>query len=800
MNKYTVHILTLLLSTIVICNCTDLYGQSNPDKIKGLNNLFGNHITKSHQEKIFIHTDRSLYVTGETIWMSTYCVDAALHIPVELSKVVNIELLNSKGESLQRERIQLNNSLGNGQMFVSPEIPSGVYTLRGFTNWMKNFDPDFAFNKQITILNPSSPPIVNNESTSANDINIDFFPEGGNLVYNLKSKIAVKTTDSQGNGVALSGIIFDQNDVEVAKFNTSENGDTFFLLTPKRNNTYTAIIAESGKINKYQLPKPSSSGAVLSIVNLAQGEFIIGINSKNIVSEKLFLVVHTRGIINSITEIEANHSKSIKISENDLESGISHLTVLNSNFNPLAERLIFNYPESQKDININLSKSTFLSRDKVNISIEARDIIQESDAAFLSLSVFETNDFNKYSNNIISSLLLTSDIKGHISNPGSLFDAANSDRKKKMDMIMLTHGWRRFSWSGLTANDTLEYKYPSEINAPLLSGKFITDEGEKIPRSVFIGLPGKSSILNSADLDVGGNFHFDVPFRIRNKEALFFINSPTLPSNKLEIYDPFDLFFNSTKNVQSNFQLSSKKYLEGLNINIQLSQVYRDFNNINGSLKTSGEVKHHFYGEPDYTYILDDYTRFETIKDLFIEYIRSAVIRKRDKETGFYVIQDNGLLPGKAMTMIDGIPIMDTEFIINFDPLKIEKIGVVNDVYYMGSVGFQGLINFTTYEGDFDLEEIPEYLVKKSYQGIQQQREFYSPNYTTQKEQLKRIPDYRNTLYWNPQITLQPNKKVNVEFYTSDTSGSYDVVVNGITKTGEPIYKKVQFSVNKTLP
>lgn len=800
MNKYNTYILTLLFASIIVCKSHHLCAQKSSNETKNLNDLFEKSITNSHQEKVFIHTDRSLYVTGETIWMSAYCVDATLHTPTELSKVLNIELLNSKGESIKTERIQLNKSLGKGQMFMSPDILSGVYTLRGFTNWMKNFDSELVFKSQITVINPSSPPILQNESMLTKDIDISFFPEGGNLVDDLKSKVAIKATDGQGNGVRLSGIIFDQNDHEITKFNTSEDGSTFFLLTPKTNEKYTAVVAIDGTIKKCNLPQPKTAGAVLSVVNLAQGEFVIGINSKNIKADKLFFIHHTRGIINRIQELEPNKPISINVLESDIQEGISHLTILDSKFNPLSERLIFNYPEKLTDLNLNLDKEVFTNREKVTISIESKNILPESDEAFLSLSVYQSNDFNKYENNIISSLLLTSDIQGDIANPWSLFDDSNSQRKKEMDMVMLSNGWRRFKWNEMLTDETKKFKYPAEIKAPLLSGKFIPNDRESSPRSVYIGLPGKASILNSANFDEGGNFHFDVPFRIKNNEALFFINSPKLKTEELELHSPFDLYFGNPNQVQTNFQLKSKKYLEELNISIQLSQVYRDYNNINGVIKETTEIRHHFYGEPDYTYLLDDYTRFETIKDLFIEYIRSAVIRKRNKETGFYVVEENGLFPGTAMTMIDGIPIMDAEFILNFDPLRIEKIGVVNDIYYMGSVGFQGLINFTTYEGDFDLEELPEYLVKKAYQGIQQEREFYSPNYSLQKEQLKRIPDYRNTLYWNPQISLKSNQRKQIEFYTADTNGSYDVVVNGISSSGKPINKKVKFSVSKTLP
>jgi hypothetical protein len=784
---------------VILCSVYDTFSQDYSNKVMELGKLFEQNVTNRHQEKVYLHTDRSLYVTGETIWMSSYCVDATFHNASGLSKVVNVELINSKGESIKKERIQLVKGLGKGQIFMSPDIPSGVYLLRGFTNWMKNFDSNLVFTKRITVLNPSSPPLVNTEEAAEVDLDLSFFPEGGNLIAGLKSKIAIKANDNQGNGVSVSGIIFDQNDYEVAKFTTSQEGYTFFLMTPKEGDIYNATIALDGKIKNYKLPEPTSSGAILSVVNLTQGEFVIGISQRNLTTTKLYYVLHTRGLIKEIKELDANAQNSIRLAENELPDGISHITLLDAEFNPLTERLIFNYPKTATSLNIALDKKEYTNREKVSISIESKDLMIAKDMANLSLSVFQTSGAEGYEDNIISNLLFTSEIKGGIPNPGALFNESNLQRKSEMDLIMLTHGWRRFNWTEVIKSDVPNYKYPAELNAPILSGKFTPQEDEKMPRSIFMGLSGKASILNSADFDKEGNFHFDVPFRIQNKKALFLINSPTLSAEKVHIYDPFDLTINRTLLPQTIFTIESKKYLENLNANIQLSQVYRDYNNVNGVLNNQIEPNFHFYGEPDYTYILDDYTRFETIKDLFIEFIRSAVIRKRDKETGFYVVAD-GLFPGKALTLIDGIPIMDTDFILNFDPLKVEKIGVVTNIYFMGNTGFQGMINFTTYAGDFDLDELPEYLVEKAYQGIQQSREFYSPNYSIQKDVLKRIPDYRNTIYWNPNIELKFGEKVDLEFYTSDTSGFFDIEINGISTSGSPIFKKARFTVLKNLP
>ena len=199
-------------------------------------------------------------------------------------------------------------------------------------------------------------------------------------------------------------------------------------------------------------------------------------------------------------------------------------------------------------------------------------------------------------------------------------------------------------------------------------------------------------------------------------------------------------------------------------------------------------------GKPAFQFNLDEYTGFETIDDLFIEFIRMAAIKRKNGKRGLYVLNDN-FNSEKVLVTIDGIPILDHDYILNFDPLKIEKIGIVNDIYYMGGLRHFGIMNFTTYKGDFAGEELPEYVIEKAYQGLQSPREFYSPDYGIPMELLKRIPDYRNTLYWNPEIRPDSDGNIEMEFYTSDDTGSYQIDLNGITKNGQAAYLRTSFDV-----
>jgi hypothetical protein len=454
--------------------------------------------------------------------------------------------------------------------------------------------------------------------------------------------------------------------------------------------------------------------------------------------------------------------------------------------------LVFKYPDDPEVVDLNSGNGIYHNRKKVAITLQLHDK-PDDNPANLSVSVFRADGFDQNADNIVSNLLLTSDLAGSIPDPWIFFDPENKSRARQLDLVMLTNGWRRFRWEEIKNGQYVTLKYPAEINAPILSGQVQKSE-QDFPKSIQINFSGKASVMNSIGLNDDGLFHVEVPFRVDNEDVLFFINEDTLQSDQVSVFSPFDLVNPDTWNFVE-FSPESREYLEALNTNIQVSQVYRDYNHINGLQTEALQTGTAFYGIPDYLYRLDDYTRFETIEDLFIEYIRSAVIRDNRRSSGFHVIYDNGVRPGKALTLIDGVPVLNFDDVMNFDPLKIEKIGVVNNVYRMGNIEYSGILDFTTYQGDFDGQDLPGYIVEKVYHGLQAPRLFYTPDYSTNQDRLARIPDYRNTLYWNPHVKINGTEAVELEFYTSDDVGLYQIEINGITSGGQPVYLRDSFEV-----
>ena len=177
-----------------------------------------------------------------------------------------------------------------------------------------------------------------------------------------------------------------------------------------------------------------------------------------------------------------------------------------------------------------------------------------------------------------------------------------------------------------------------------------------------------------------------------------------------------------------------------------------------------------------------------------MEYIRKIVIKRTGDKNFFHVAKDFAY-PSPALVLLDGVPFNDADFILGLDPLKVEQIDVVNESYQIGMHQFDGIVNFLTYQGDLAGTSLPSNVIEKMYVSLQAPREFYSPDYSNPVDRQNRIPDFRNLLYWEPDITIGSLGSVNLEFFTSDDSGNYKIDLQGISHDGTPLWANFEFQV-----
>ena len=266
---------------------------------------FKTYSDKAIQEKLFIHSDKELYVAGDILWFKIYYVEGTKLEPLNLSKLAYVEVINSNNEPVQQGKIALEKGTGVGSFYLPAALPTGNYTLRAYTNWMKNFDVSLFFEKKITIINTLKAP----DASSAKDSSVvvaDFFPEGGNLVNGLTSKVGFQVYTNKGSLNECRGVIINENNDSVASFVPLKFGLGSFYFTPQEGHTYRAvIILPDGSITNRRIPQIFSAGYVMNVTDAGNQKIKITVSAKGSQqnTEELFMLYDAWETLN-MTQLE----------------------------------------------------------------------------------------------------------------------------------------------------------------------------------------------------------------------------------------------------------------------------------------------------------------------------------------------------------------------------------------------------------------------------------------------------------------------------------------------------------------
>ncbi len=785
-------ILRAMLLTSVLCL---IFGSSKAQVIQEVQNSFNLYKQSSLQEKIFVHTDKNVYLPGEIVWFKIYCVDGNDHKPLNLSKVAYIELLDNSQSAIIQAKILLKNGMGDGSLYVPVTVTNGNYKLRAYTNWMKNFSPDFYFEKAITLVNPLRSPDIGARTAAAPSYDIQFFPEGGNLVSGIAGKVAVKAVGADGKGVDIKGAIFDNHNDTVARFSTLKFGMGSFSFTPAANNFYKASIriGNNSPIIK-DLPEVSSQGYVMTVTDDGSAQLNISVKT-NSGDGSVYLFAHTRQLVKAAESALVNNGTAIfKINKNELGEGISHLTVFNNNKQPVCERLYFKRPVQKLFIEASADDKQYGTRKKVSVSVSAKDAAGQALNPNLSLSVYRVDSLQGVDNDdIFSYLWLNSELKGNVESAGYYLKNANAETDEALDNLMLTQGWRRFQWNQVLNNRRPEFAFLPEYRGHLVTAKIINTESNTPAKGIvtYMGIPGRRVQLYASSSDSLGHLLYNTKDFYGPNEIIVQTNPLVDSSYRIDVASPFSEQYSKTvlpKFYVNNTMLSSLKAhsigIQALNI-YSGSSIKRFFDPVVDSSA--------FFGKPYKRYKLDDFVRFTTMEEDLREYVSEDNIVQSHGHFHIKVLNDRGFLDGDPLVLVDGIPVFNIDKIIGIDPLKVRTLDVVRERYFYGPASAEGIFSFVTYKGDLGGVDLDPHAVVIDYEGLQIHREFYSPVYDTRDQAISRIPDFRNLLYWSPQVDALG--KDAASFYTSDQPGKYVGVLQGITDSGKAGSQYFSFDV-----
>jgi hypothetical protein len=714
---------------------------------------------------------------------------------MDLSKVVYVDVLDNNQVSLLQAKVSLKNGIGSGSLYIPVSINNGNYKFRAYTSWMKNFNPEFYFEKQITLINPLRSP-ENTAKDNAPTYDVQFFPEGGNLVNGIDSRVAFKAVGQDGKGVEVTGAVIDQRNDTITRFRSLKFGMGTFSFAPAANNTYKAIIRIGSTNLTKDLPVVNAHGYVMKLTDNGADQLDLTVKSNDNSAETIYLLVHTMQSVKAAEAgIVSNGSAHFTLNKSALGEGISHITVFNNSKQPVCERLYFKRPAQQMVIEAGADQQQYDLRKKVNISVSAKDMEGKPLNADLSMAVYRVDSLqNVDQSNIFNYLWLSSDLKGGIESPDYYFKNNNAETNEALDNLMLTQGWRRFQWSQVLGNTASSFSFLPEYNGHIITGKIFNTVTNSPAAGIltYLAVPGKRVQLYTCRSDSSGRLVYNTKEFYGPNEIIAQTNSQKDSIYRIDISSPFSEQYSKTVLPRFSFSTDMTRALQEHSLGIQVSNIYSG-NNIKRFYEPQVDSSA-FYGKPYKTYKLDDFTRFSTMEEDLREYVSEDNIVKTRGRFHIKVLNDRGFLDDDPLVLLDGIPVFNIDKVFTLDPLKIRKLEVIRERYFYGPAMEEGIFSFTSYKGDLGGVDLDPHAIVVDYEGLQLQREFYSPVYDSSNQSASRIPDFRNLLYWSPSVNA--TGKDAASFYTSDQKGKYIGVVQGITGDGKAGSQVFTFQVN----
>ena len=752
---------------------------------------------KLPQEKVHLHFDRSFYISGDTMRFASYVVNAVNNIPSDLSHVLYVELVDVNNGIIKSVPIQLVAGFGSGDFALSDSLPEGIYQVRAYTNWMRNFDHAFFFSKEINVFNPFAnqrktiASVVSKEVkkaviSSVQKYDFGFYPEGGQLVLGLSSRVGFKAIGPNGKGVMASGVLFDNNGKSILEFHSGHGGLGSFNLIPSKDREYTAVLNfPDGSTGNFKLPKVEQSGYVVSADNSNTDTLYVKLQaSADLLNNRkmTFIPISNGSPLFFMETIFPDQQINLSIPKNKIPGGIIQLSLLNIQNQPVSERLVFNRYTDEIKLDIKGLKPTYAKGEQVEFELQATDRFGKPVVGSFSMSIVSGNSMldGDSQTSIYSNLLLSSDLKGYIEQPNYYFNSINGEKEKALDNLMLTHGWRRYSWKAVALNQIEQTPFQAEQKIKIsgqIKGNSKNSVIENIPITLLAGELGYGTLLDTLT-NSEGRFSFFLPdsmgylpLRIQakpKKAASYEIimdqyQSPEITerisgypeaqelADAIKVSKAYGAYVNQLKaSKERDFTFNGTNKLKEVTI--------RDYNP-KQKLTNSHSANLNGPGQADKVILPDVLEKMPdlTTLDVLLPGVRKVGI------SGLRLNSSAGIshLPD-MLILIDGVQGMRD--LREISPRDVESIELLKNPAYSGIYGIRGsggVLLITTKKGNYN-----QSVANVNTPNVIAKRGFFLRKTQFNDLSIGPLPVFKpdQSLYWNPEIITDPNGRSKIKF------------------------------------
>lgn len=836
----------LFVLIFIICNLLTAYvsGEVPPAKV-----VFQQYMNQAQtfannfpREKAYLHFDNTSYYVGDTIWFKAYVTLAEKQTFSLISRPLYVELVDQTGHIADKQIIKLTQGEGNGQFILPHSMLSGYYEVRAYTRWMLAFNEPQYFSRTFPIYQLSnsdklersittyelSSSMENRPSETEEKLNVRFFPEGGQLVEGVTSQVAFKAESKNGGNIELSGTIYTKEGTEITSFETLHDGMGHFEYTPS-DQPAIAKVSFQGKKYEFTLPQALPNGYVLSTVSNA-GALLVRVSCNAATPQDtlaVFISHQGRPSIHQLISCRADAPQEFILPTRKLPAGVLQVSLINRAGNTLCERFVFANPRAPLQISTEGLKEVYAPYAPIRCELQVKNAKGEPVSGELSVSIRDgvRSDYLEYDNNIFTDLLLTSDLKGYIHQPGYYFASPSPRKQTELDVLLMVHGWRKYDMSqAISTAPFIPLQLPEaqlvlngQVKSTILKNKL-----KDIALSVIVKKDDQF-ITGGTVTDENGRFTIPVEDfegtteaviqtrkvgKERNKDASILIDRNFSPAPRAYGYkelhpewkdlaywqqkaESFDsLYMDSIRKVEGLYVLDEveikSKRRQGSNMATKISEksidAYYDVRRSVDVLRDNGKIvttipelmeklspqfywdrtnDKHTYRQKPICYIMDNHILSETETQMMLTEVDGLASIIISKGTGG--IDDDIIQNTKMSEVTDSTGV---------DISKLDRYSV----FYLIPLPRRDVLNKSQSAVLGTRQTV--------IQGYTRPLEYYSPTYPTKELYMDKV-DKRRTLYWNPSVQADENGKAVIECYNNQYSTPLIIQAETLGKDGQ---------------
>lgn len=732
-----------------------------------------------YTEELLIQTDRDIYIAGERVYLKIYKLNGITRTPCNISKVVYTDVADNLNNPVIQIKTLIKGYSGQAGFVIPDTLRTGNYLIRSCTKWMQNY-PDALYSyKRISVINPfANINTIKLPGAGVLPDSVLFYPEGGRLISGIENRVGIKCFGRDGFPAEAEGIISGNNNDTLCRVRSGKSGYGFFTVRPEGSEKmYFVVTGRNGSTTKFALPAVDNAGISMTVngsresntLNIhirASGNFTPG-------GQHLYLAFSSLMAGTFKKELGPEVDADIVMGKDTLPPGLAKLMITDGRGKIYAERWVCNEAEDKIDYNIRLKDSVAGERSRIGLEIDAHGKDGRPLKTDMVVSVVKSFTVDRSNGSNITGCRQMPLMATMSTDPG--FSDIN-DRlifyKEREDLFKPA--------------DAAHILLP-ELVGPLITGT-VTDNSSGEPlrnEDMVLSFVGRKAECKFARTDSKGKFSF-----LANECGTREIVIEPLTGGKndysVDIDNPFP---DAAVNYKTQPFCPDSSRLAEINkavISMQVKGIYDPFVT-SEDLRQGCSQANNFYDEPVVTINTGDYIELNSMREIIKELIPGLSIVKKDGKSSFRLVNETQtpVTETTPMVLVDGVVYDDADKILEMSPKDLDRIEVLKSRYFVSDIVIDGIIHFITRKGNLSAIEFDRSLFRQEYKAIQPPFSFYSPDYSSDSARVSRVPDFRNTLYWNAGLSTGNDGRAEAEFYTSDEDGEYTVIVEGVTVDGK---------------